>query len=91
MRLTFGDMTKEVNVFYLGKQPRDLDDQSFEVRLIEGLTSEHEAEMGYESDNEFDLESNDFNPDQIIESTEEWATNPTIDRSYPLFRAESSS
>ena len=42
MRLTFGDMTKEVNVFHLGKQPRDLDDQSFEVNLIEGLTSEHD-------------------------------------------------
>ena len=38
MRLTFGDMTKEVNVFHLGKQPRDLDDQLFEVNLIEGLT-----------------------------------------------------
>ena len=45
MHLTFGDMTKEVNVFHLGKQPRDLDDQSFEVNLIEGLTSEHEEEL----------------------------------------------
>ena len=26
MCLTFGDMMKEVNVFHLGKQPRDLDD-----------------------------------------------------------------
>ena len=33
-------MTKEVNIFHLGKQPRDLDDQSFEMNLIEGLTSE---------------------------------------------------
>ena len=49
MRLTFGDMTKEVNVFYLGKQPWDLDDQPFEVNLIEGLTSEHEEELEYES------------------------------------------
>jgi len=30
MRLTFGDMTKEVNVFNLGKQPCDRDDQSLE-------------------------------------------------------------
>jgi len=68
---------KEVNVFDLGKQPRDLDDQSFEVNLIERLTSEHEEEMEYKSDNEFDLESDDFNLDQIIESTMEWATNVT--------------
>jgi len=40
MHLTFGDMTKEVNIFQLGKQPRDLDDQSFKMNLIEGLTKE---------------------------------------------------
>ena len=66
MRLTFGDMTKEVNVFHLGKQPRDLDDQSFELNLSEGLTSEHEEEMEYESDHEFDLESDDFNLDRSL-------------------------
>ena len=71
MRLTFIDMTKEVNIFHLEKQPRELDDQSFEVNLIEGLTSEHEEEMEYESDNEFDLESDDFNLDQIIKFTVE--------------------
>jgi len=75
--LTFGDMTKEVNIFHLGKQPRDLDDESFEVNLIEGLTSEHDKEIEYESDGEFELESDDFNLDQIIESTVEWATNAT--------------
>jgi len=77
MCLTFGDMTKEVNVFHMGKQPRDLDDQSFEVNLIEGLTSEHEKELDYESDHEFDLESYDFNLDHIVESTVEWETNAT--------------
>ena len=71
MCLTFDDMTKEVNVFHLEKQPRDLDDQSFEV------TNKHEEEMEYESDNEFDLELDDFNLDQIIESTVDWATNAT--------------
>ena len=54
-----------------------MDDQSFEVNLIEGLTSEHEEELKYESDHEFDLESDDFNHDQIVESTVEWATNAT--------------
>ena len=76
MRLTFGDMTKEVNVFHLGKQPRDLD-ESFEVNLIEGLTSEHDMEVEYESDEEFELEFDDFNLDRIVESTVEWATNTT--------------
>jgi len=47
------------------------------VNLIEGLTSEHEEEIKYESDHEFDLESDDFNLDQIIESTVEWAINAT--------------
>ena len=42
MRFTFGDMTKEVNVFNLGRQPRDINDQTFEVNSIENLTSEHE-------------------------------------------------
>jgi len=40
MRLTFGDMTKKVNVFNLEKLPRNMDDQSFKVNLIENLTSE---------------------------------------------------
>ena len=52
--MTFGDMTKEVNIFHLEKQPRDLDDESFEVNLIEGLTSEHYKEIEYESDGEFE-------------------------------------
>ena len=45
MRLTFGDMTKEVNVFNLGKHPYDMDDQPFEVNLIENVTSEHREEI----------------------------------------------
>ena len=42
MRLTFEDLTKEVNIFNLGRQPRDVNDQTFEVNSIENLTSEHE-------------------------------------------------
>jgi len=61
MRLTFGDITKEVNVFNLGKQPRNLEDQTFEVNYIENLTSEHE-----DLKNEFELE--DFNLNEIIDS-----------------------
>ena len=76
MRLTFGDMTKEVNIFYLGKQPRDLENESFEVNLIEGLASEHEMKIEYESDREFELDFDGFNLDKIIESTVEWATFP---------------
>ena len=33
MRLTFGDMIREVNIFNQGKQPRDAEDQAFEVNL----------------------------------------------------------
>jgi len=66
-----------VKVFYLGKQPPDVDDQSFEVNLIEGLTSEYEEELEFESKHKSDLESDDFNFDQIVDSTVEWATNAT--------------
>ena len=45
MRLTFGDITEEVNVFNLGKQPRDMNDQTFEVNSIENLMSEREEIM----------------------------------------------
>ena len=56
MRLTFGDMIKKVNIFNLVKQPRDLEDQTFEVNYIKNLTYEHE-----ELKNEFELK--DFNLD----------------------------
>ena len=36
-----------------------MDNESFEVNLIEGLASEHEMEIEYESDKEFELESDD--------------------------------
>ena len=66
MRLTFGDMTREVNVFNLGKQPRDVKDQTFEVNLIENLTSEHMKELELETECEFGLESDDFNLDRLL-------------------------
>ena len=50
MRLTFGDMTREVNVFNLEKQPRDVEDQTFKVNLIENLTSEHREELKLKTD-----------------------------------------
>ena len=49
MRLTFGDMTEEVNVFNLGKHPYDINDQPFEVNLIENMISEHKEEITLES------------------------------------------
>ena len=68
MRLTFRDMTKEVNVFNLGRQPRDFNDQTFEVNSIENLISEHEESMEIETEAEFDMETEDFNLDQIVDS-----------------------
>ena len=59
-------MTKEVYVFNLERQPRDINDQNFEVNSIENLTSEHEKNMEIETETEFDLESEDFNLDQIM-------------------------
>ena len=65
-------MTKEVNVFNLGRQPRDINDQTFEV------TSEHKEIMEIETEEEFDLESEDFNLDQIVDSAVDWASSPSI-------------
>ena len=45
MMLTFRDMTKEVNVFNQEKQPRYMDDQTYEVNLIENLISEQSEEI----------------------------------------------
>jgi len=78
MRLTFGDMTKEVNVFNLGKQPRDMNDQTFEVNSIENLTSEHEERIEMDTESEFNLESEDFNLDQIIDSAVDWASSLSV-------------
>ena len=67
MSLTIEDMTREVNVFNLRKQPRNIEDQTFEVTLIENLTSEHREELELETESEFELESMNFNLDQIVE------------------------
>jgi len=75
MRLTFGDMTREVIVFNLGKQPRDVEDQTFEVNLIENLTNEYREELKLETDWDFELESGDFDLDEIVEFDVNWASN----------------
>ena len=74
MRLTFRDLTKKVNILNLDKQPRDFDDQTFKVNLIENLTSEHHEEIVLEC--EFELESEISNLDQIIDYVVHWASNP---------------
>ena len=72
MRLTFGDMTKEVNVFNLGKHPYDINNQSFEVSFIEKMTSELKEEITLESKDKEELESSDLNLDEI-----EWDASPS--------------
>ena len=47
------------------------------MNLIEGLTNEHEEELKYEPEYEFELESDDFNLDQIVDYAVEWATTKT--------------
>ena len=48
-------MTKEVNIFNLKKQPRDMDDQKFKVNLIENMTSEHSEEIELQDECGFEL------------------------------------
>jgi len=61
-------MIRKVNIFNMGKQPRDLDDQTFEVNFIKNLTSKYNKELEFEPEYEVDLESEDFNLDQIVDS-----------------------
>ena len=44
MKLTFGNMTMDVNIFHLGKQPSDQSDEPFEVNMIESLPCESKEE-----------------------------------------------
>ena len=75
MRLTFEDMTREVNVFNLEKQLRDVEDQTFEVNLIQNMTSKHREELDLETESEFELESMNFDLDQIVESAVNWTSS----------------
>ena len=50
----------------------------FEVNSIKNLTNEHEESMEIETEAEFDLESEDFNLDQIVDSAVNWASSPSI-------------
>ena len=46
-----------------------MDDQTFEVNLIENLTSEHSDKLELEAECEFELKSEDFKMDQIVDYT----------------------
>ena len=77
-------MTKEVNIFNLGKQPWDFDDQTFEVNLIENLTSEILDEFEFESQCEFELESEISDPVQTVDSPVHGVSNPITPNSEPI-------
>jgi len=42
------------------------------------LTSEHEEIMEIDTESDFDLESEDFNLDQVIDSAVDWASSPSV-------------
>ena len=46
MKLTFGNITIDLNIFNLGKQPSDHSDQPFDVNWIQGIPSEHIEDEG---------------------------------------------
>ena len=48
-------------------------DQTFEVISIKNLTSEHKESLEIETEAEFDLESENFNLDQIVDLAVDWA------------------
>ena len=61
-----------------------MNDQTFKINSIENLTSEHEKSIEPDTESEFDLESEDFNLDQIIESAVDWASSPNL----PISKSE---
>ena len=52
---------------------------------LKNLTSEHEESMEIETETGFDLVSEDFNLDQIVDSAVDWASSPSV----PHHRIES--
>ena len=67
-----------------------MDYQTFEVILIENLTSEHSKKIELETECEFELESEDFNLDQIIDSAVNWTSNPISLNPEPINLSPSS-
>jgi len=48
------------------------------------LTSEHREELELETECDFELESDDFNPDQVVECTVNWASKPISPNVKPI-------
>ena len=70
MKLTFGNMTMDVNIFHLGKQPSDQTEEPFEVNMIESLPSESREEEEIEDlydDNFIELDEVEKMFDEMIE------------------------
>jgi len=60
------------------KITQGINDQTFKVNSIENLTSEHEERMEMDTEAEFDLESEDFNLDQIVDYAVDSASSPSV-------------
>jgi len=54
-----------------------MNDQTFEVNSIENLTSEHEEIIEIDTESDFDLKTEDFNLDQVIDSVVDWVSSPS--------------
>ena len=55
-----------------------MNDQTFEVNSFENMMSEHEEIMEIDTESDFDLKSEDFNLDQIIDSTVDRTSSPSV-------------
>jgi len=55
-----------------------MNDQTFEVNSIENLMSEQEEIMEIDTESDVDLESEDFNLDQIIDAAADWASSQSV-------------
>ena len=55
-----------------------MNNQIFEVKSIENLTSKLEERMEIDTESEFGMKSEDFNLDQIIDSAVDWASSLSV-------------
>jgi len=63
-----------------------MNDQTFEVNSTENFTSKHEESMEIDTESKSDLESEDFNFDQIIDSAIDWASSPSVPHPMTKFK-----
>ncbi|XP_020269345.1 uncharacterized protein LOC109844641 [Asparagus officinalis] len=65
MKLSFGNMTVDLNIFNLGRQPSDPSDEPMEVNFIQGISSEQQEGECESDSNASDLMIEELSDDEL--------------------------